>query len=175
MDLFITNSNNISNVGVCDINLSDHLMILLTRKKAPNIKIKCEFIVRSYRNYNKMRFQENIRNENWDNYDSNPTVKGKWEEMESIIRNNIDAMCPLKKFKIKQEKEPWISNRLIELIKDRDSRFKRAKRRKDPQLWNEAKRLRNNCIKRLREAKADYIKENLENNIGNQKKFWQNM
>ena len=78
--------------------------------------------------------------------------------MEQIIRENIDIMCPLKTFKIKQEKEPWISDQLIELIKDKDHALRRAKKRKDPQLWKEAKRLRNNCIKRLRDARAEYIR-----------------
>ena len=35
-----------------------------------------------------------------------------------------------------------------------------------------SKRIRNRCNKRIKNAKADFIKENLENNIGNQKKFW---
>ena len=52
LDLFIKDSNAISNVGVCDINLSDHLLILFTRRKASNIKKKCELTGRSYRNYN---------------------------------------------------------------------------------------------------------------------------
>ena len=84
-------------------------------------------------------------------------------------------MCPLKTFKIKQEKEPWLSNQLIELIKDKDYALKRAKSKKDPVLWTEAKKLRNNCTKRLHDARADYIKENLEINLGNQKKFWKNI
>ena len=50
--------------------------------------------------------------------------------------------------------------------------LKRAKKRKDQQLWIEAKRLRNQCIRRLRNAKAEFIKDNLNNNIGDQKKFW---
>ena len=53
--------------------------------------------------------------------------------------------------------------------------LRRARKRKDPQLWIEAKRLRNQCIRRLRDAKADFIKDNLENNMGNQKKFWKNI
>ena len=53
--------------------------------------------------------------------------------------------------------------------------MKRAKKSKDLRLWAEAKRLRNNCTKRLRDARADFIKDNLNNNIGNQQKFWQNI
>ena len=35
--------------------------------------------------------------------------------------------------------------------------------------------MRNNCTRRLRQARADYISDNLNNNIGNQKKFWKNI
>ena len=64
---------------------------------------------------------------------------------------------------------------LLELIKDKDNAMKKAKRRGDLDLWKIAKILRNRCTKRLREARADYIKEKLDNNIGNSKKFWKNI
>ena len=35
-------------------------------------------------------------------------------------RTEIDKSCPLRHFKIKKEKEPWITPYLIELIKDKD-------------------------------------------------------
>ena len=50
-----------------------------------------------------------------------------------------------------------------------------TKRKRNDVLWTEAKRLRNDCTKRLRNARADYIKENLENNQGNSKKFGKNI
>ena len=39
-----------------------------------------------------------------------------------------------KTFKIKQQKEPWITAPLIEPIKDKDYALKSAKKRNDPQL-----------------------------------------
>ena len=175
LDLCITNCDNISKSGVCDINISDHLPILLTRKRVKKVKKKCNFIGRSYRRYNKLVFQQLIRDADWNAFDNSITATAKWNCLLQTIRENIDRMCPLKTFKIKQDKEPWLSNQLIELIKDKDYALKRAKSTKDPVLWNEAKRLRNNCTRRLRDARADYIKENLENNMGNQKKFWKNI
>ena len=84
-------------------------------------------------------------------------------------------MCPTKHFKIKQEKEPWLTPQLIELIKDKDLILKRAKKNKNPDLWAEAKHIRNNCAKRLRDARAEFIRQNLDNNIGNQKKIWRHI
>ena len=176
LDIFVTNSNFIYKSGVSNINLSDHQMILVTRKKVKTSKQKCSFIGRSYRYYKKNEFQDMITNADWSEYNKKNKVSDKWQEMLKIIHKAIDQMCPLKTFKIKQVKEPWITAPLIELIKDKDKAIKIAKKRKDdPQLWITAKRLRNNCTNRLRKARADFIKENLENNMGNSKKFWRNI
>ena len=134
LDLLITNSNSIENVGIVDINLSDHAMILCSKKQKKITKTKCNFVGRSYKNYNIDIFQQNIKDTNWDEFDESPSVTTKWEILEKMIRSNIDAMCPLKTYKIKQEKEPWITNNLIELIKDKDKALRQAKRSKDPQL-----------------------------------------
>ena len=175
LDLIFTNSDFISNSGVCDINLSDHQMVLATRKKIKITKTKCRFTGRSYRNYNKEEFQRKIQEADWSNYINQITVSNKWKEMLAIFYDCIDEMCPTKTFNIKQEKEPWITPQLLELIKDKDYAIKKAKKKKDPNLWNQAKQLRNSCTKRLREARADYIKGNLDNNMGNSKKFWKNI
>ena len=175
LDNIFTNSDIISNSGVSDVNLSDHQLIIATRKKAKIIKKKCSFTGTSYRNYNKIVFQDDVTNADWLPFDNESTVAGKWKEMLNIIYNCINAMCPVKTFRVKQEKEQWITPPLLELIKDKDNAMRRAKRRNSPELWKIAKRLRNNCTKRLREARADFIKENLDNNVGNSKKIWKNI
>ena len=82
--------------------------------------------------------------------------------MLNICYNCIDDMCPTKTFRVKQEKEPWITPQLIELIKDKDYAMKKAKRKKeDPNVWKQAKLLRNSCTKRLRKARAEYIQGTL--------------
>ena len=171
LDICFTNCDFIQKSGVCDINISDHQMILLTRKKKLKQKNKCTFTGRSYRNYSKNEFQDRVINADWYNFRKETTVEGKWKKLIAIIEDSINVSCPLKNFKIKQVKEPWITAPLIELIKDKDIAIKQAKKRKDPLLWENAKRLRNACTNRLRKARADYIKENLENNAGNSKNF----
>ena len=150
-------------------------MILLTRKKAKFMKLKCNFIGRSYRNYDVASFQDRIINSNWDFLHSEDSLKKQWEDWLEIITREIDIMCPIKIFKIKQVKQPWISPRLLELIKDKDKALKAAKKSKDPELWAEAKRIRNACTNRLRKAKTDFIKEQLITHSNDQKKFWKHI
>ena len=174
IDLIFTNSDIISKSGVANVNLSDHQMILLTRKKAKSRKQRCSFEGRSYRHYNKEIFQEQIENANWHEFDESRNPIRMWEIMKTNIEGIIDIMCPMKIFRINQIKQPWITPPLIELIKDKDKILKKAKKKKtDENLWNQAKR--NMCTNRLRKAKADYVKSNLNNNQNNPKKFWKNI
>ena len=176
IDLIFTNSDIISKSGVANINLSDHQMILLTRKKAKSTKQRCSFEGRSYRHYNKEIFQEQIENANWHKFDENRNPIKMWEIMKINIEGIIDTMCPMKTFRINQIKQPWITPPLIELIKDKDKILKKAKKKKtDKNLWKQAKIFRNRCTNRLRKAKADYVKSNLNNNQNNPKKFWKNI
>ena len=120
LDLFYTNSDIIAKAGVSDVNISDHQMIILTRKKAKVIKQKCEFTGRSYRNYNKDNFQDRIKNTNWEFLENEPDVNIQWQLFEENISTILDEMCPQKTFRIKQVKQPWITPRLLELILDKD-------------------------------------------------------
>ena len=175
IDLIFTNSDIVARSGVCNINISDHQMILFTRKKAKFLKQKCDFTGRSYRNYNKVIFLDRIKNADWSFLNVDMNVQDQWEYWLLLIKTELDKMCPLKTFKIKQIKQQWITPRLIELIKDKDVALKNAKKAKNPALWTEAKRLRNACTNRLRRAKADFIKEQLTIHTNDQKKFWKNI
>ena len=175
LDLIFTNSNIIARAGVGNVNMSDHQIIIMTRKKAKTTKQKCEFIGRSYRNYNKVDFQEQIRLADWEFLDENLTIDDQWDRFQQNISTIIDEMCPKKVFKIKQIKQPWITPRLLELILDKDRVLKNAKKSRNKDLWLEAKRLRNACTNRLRKAKADYVRDQLEMNANDQKKFWKHI
>ena len=129
IDLIFTNSDIISKVGVSNINISDHQMILLTRKKAKLLKQKCEFTGRSYRNYNRNDFQNRLINSNWDFLENEMNVDIQWKYFARNISSILDKMCPKKTFRIKQVKQPWITPRLLELILDKDKMMKKAKKK----------------------------------------------
>ena len=63
-------------------------------------------------------------------------------------------MYPVKLFKTKVIRDPWITHEIIELIKDKDRALKKAKRSGNPLHWQTARRLRNDCLRIVRNAKA---------------------
>ena len=82
IDLIFTNSVDIAQAKTLDLNLSDHMAVLATRKKSINVKKRVEFKGRSYRNYDRVEFQERLIAEDWGPFfESNDPVM-QWEFME---------------------------------------------------------------------------------------------
>ena len=84
-------------------------------------------------------------------------------------------MCPVREFKIKNSKPPWVTNELLEQMKDRDYFYKKAKKYGVEDDWNIAKFCRNRVNSNVRAARADFIRDQLRNNDGNSAKFWRSI
>ena len=53
-------------------------------------------------------------------------VNTAWEYYVSRIRSAIDEMCPIRNFVIKNRKDPWITNEILEEIHDKDRLLHKA-------------------------------------------------
>ena len=127
IDLLFTNMINNFSVNILDLNISDHQFIHLNRAHVPKEKSKLEFTGRSYKNYNQVVFQNNLLEKDWNELYTNNDVNQAWNIMLTNIMITIDRMCPLKKYKIAKAKEPWVTNEILEMIKDKDRLLRRAK------------------------------------------------
>ena len=172
LDQIITNSNFVHDSGTCDLNISDHQLVYVIHKKVKLQKEKNTFWGRSYRNYNKDEFINQLKNNNWFDIETETCPNKIWNEFLHVITSMIDNQCPLKEFRIKKVKEPWVSQELLEFIKDKDRALRKAKKTNSENDWKIAKRLRNECLHRVRNCKADFIKNELNQNQDDIKKFW---
>ena len=111
----------------------------------------------------------------WGNFDQLNDPNRLWDLMLLNISDSLDNICPLKNSKIKKYKEPWLSQELLELIKDKDIYLKKAKRTKLPNDWEIARRYRNDCLAKIRKAKADFVKSELDINSNDSNKIWKNI
>ena len=83
--------------------------------------------------------------------------------MLSYIMDCTNVMCPLKKYRVAQAKEPWITKEILEMIKDKDRLLQSAKNTNNQQDWELAWTVRNNTSFQIRRAKANFIQDNLLN------------
>ena len=98
-----------------------------------------------------------------------------WGFIHRAITFELDRMCPLKKRKVKQSNEPWLTNGILEAIYDKDQAWKQAKCTGDPNNTIRAKCLRNNVKDIIRGAKKDFIQDELERDETAAKKFWEKL
>ena len=175
IDLIFSNSEHVADSKTLDFNISDHLGIMVTRKKTPVKVHKIDFKGRSYKNYTKEVFQENLLNSNWEDFFNNDDPNWLWDFMYKTILANIEPMCPMKSFKVAGFKEPWMTNEAIEAIKDKDRALNRAKRTKNAEDWEQAKRVRNRVGRDIENLRADYLKNQQEAHKTDPKKFWKSI
>ena len=172
LDLIITNSEKIIEVGTKDLNISDHELIYISRCHTSKPKEKLNFIGRSYRNYDKAAFIQKLKNSNWDHLWTFTDPESAWDFFVDKLNSLLSHTCPVKEFKINKRKEPWLNRQLLEILIDKDRSLRRAKRTNNEDDWNIARYFRNQAKLLVRQAKAEYYKEQLDMNKKNPKKFW---
>ena len=95
-----------------------------------------------------------------------------------IINCSIDETCPLihrsRTKHISSKLKPWISNDLLNLIKEKNKLF--SKYCKKPITFGEQYRtVRNNLNNLLQQAESNYYKNLIQSNISDSKKTWQTL
>ena len=172
IDLIFSNSEHIAVAKTLDSNLSDHLAVVATRKKCAVIKGKTEFTGRSYKNYVKEDFQNNLVSLNWDPFFENNDPNELWDLVEGLIVLQANIMCPSKQYRVKAAREPWITNEAIEAIKDKDRLLKRAKRTRREEGWTNARLARNRVGRDVENLRADFLKRQQVAYANDPRKFW---
>ena len=172
IDLIFTNSDSVADASTLDMNLSDHLAVSITRKKSLSKMEKIDFRGRSYKNYDKAAFQNVLINDNWDTFFATNDPNKIWAILKSKISRAIDDLCPIRTFRVKEQKEAWITHEALEAIRDKDRALKRAKRSGREEDWATARLLRNRVGRDLENLRADYLKNQQVAHKNDPKKFW---
>ena len=161
--------------GPLDLNISDHQPVFISRKHETKTKEKLNFLGRSYLNLDEQEFCNALIDFDWEILYNIENVNDAWDFFVEKIYEVINIMCPLKEFNIKNKKDPWITNEILESIRDKDILLKRAKLSGDDQDWAHARRARNIVNANIKNLKADFIKTNLNQHQGDSKKFWKDI
>ena len=175
IDLIFSNSDCIDSHGLLDWNIRDHMGIFITRKKKKIINKKVNFEGRSYKNYIKEDFQWSMINENWEEFYKLNNVDEAWTFMKNVISKHIEEQCPIKNYKVNEQRDPWITNELLERILDKNRLLSKARKSRKEEDWNIARVSRNLVNMELSNAKKEFLLEEQNNFSKDPKKFWQSI
>ena len=175
IDLILTNAKYIEEAGALNHNISDHQPIFAIKKKQRDRRPEVEFKGRSYRNYDRVTFRDRLLESGWEDFYQIRDPNAAWEFVLQRVVPILDQMCPIRNFKIKNYRPEWVTNELLEQIKDTDYFYFKAKQSGDQDAWNIAKHLRNLTNANIRQAKKDFILDELEAHKSDHKKFWKSI
>ena len=174
LDLIITNCDIVKECNTLDINVSDHLPVYLIRKKKKSPNEKIDFKGRSYKNLNKDVVENMLRNVVWATY-ANLDIDSCWNFLLENIMEILDNICPEKHFKFAKNRPSWLTNDLINLMKERDRLLKVYQKTKKDNDKIEMRKIRNLVNISIKNARAKFVKDQLETHKDDPKKFWKEL
>ena len=157
LDLIMTNSVNISKAGVIDPGVSDHSLIYVIRKfKRPKGETKI-IRVRSFKNFVDDDFLRDLRNSDWSYFLNFTDLDQSCDIFKSIVKTVADKHAPFVTHKIKGKIEAWVTNDLLQAIKERNYFKKKSNQTKSIIDWNNFTQKRNQVNNMKNTLKQDYF------------------
>lgn len=172
LDVMNVKTSKIINGFIFKSALSDHYLVGTIRNLNYHLPSMHYIYGRSYKNYTFEHAKSYYDRQRRDLiYDED--VELAWRRLFKYMVNCANALCPYQQMLVRQESPPWITREIVEAIHERDAAFETAFSTGDPQDMSRAKELRTSTKRDIRNARADYIRENLDNNSDNPRKFWE--
>ena len=144
IDVFLTNSpENIIHTDVITTNLSDHEMIGAIRKK---FKHKCQprkVRSRNYRNYNKEKVKNHVKNINWDPLFMSKDPTNTWNLLKETLLKIASNHAPFTIKNIKGKPCPWLNESIKCEMNFRDTLNRKAQKNRTEENWNAYKQQKN--------------------------------
>lgn len=175
LDLCFTTISNLNFSGVINCTMSDHNPIFLVKKKIKLENKARTFRGRCYKNYNLDLLKLELNKVNWEEIklESNPDIQ--WNLMHTHLVQIADKLCPKKMFYITKQRPAFLTTELLELIKERDTVFRLARKHNDMDYWQRANSLRKQTETAVLQSRKEYVIDKLKTNQNDSKKFWQSV
>ena len=173
IDLILTNySDNIKSKIVLPLSIGDHDVIGCVRKLNSRKHISKTTVSRDYRNYDPKNLVADLRNINWESLYSCFDVDIAANIFTETLKGLFDKHAPFKTKVVKGKPAPWLKIDLRLLMDQRDRALRKSRKTKTENDLRAYKNLRNECNKKLKEAKRKYHRNLISESQGNAKQFW---
>ena len=172
IDWIVTNSLYVMHSGVTNDYISDHLSVYCVRKKPREKHNYVYRTVRDLSNYNSDMFTNLLSHVDWNFVETSVDIDYIWSQFYKRTYDILAIMCPFRRFRQRETVTPWLNAEIYRAMRKRDAFIKLFKSSGNTLYLENARRCRNMVNSMIQKAKADYIKNQLNNNTRNPKKFW---
>ena len=169
IDQIYTNSEeNIANVHVCKISISDHYAIFGNRKQNNCIKSNTHQTItyRSFKNFGESRFISDMHDIPWETIEYFNDINEIVEIWNKMFLEIVNKHAPLKSHRIKRKYQPnWLTPQILDCIKERDICKLNGK-------MDEYRLLRNKVSTMIDTAKKEAYQTKVEEGKDDQRSIW---
>lgn len=170
--IWVNDIDMVSKSGILLLDVSDHFSPFICYEgKIERSKNLC-FTYRDYDNMDDSRLCEYMR-ERFSTVERDDNPDREYNMISNIISSTVEEVIPLKSVKIKskQVNKPWISQEILEHIKERHKLYKKYLKR--PIMFgNKYRECRNRVNNLIKDAERCYYRSKLSASQGNGKQTW---
>ncbi len=171
--ILVSDEKYISQKGVIEYGISDHNIIFCTRKRS---KIRFSnhktVRIRSLKTYNIDVFKDDLKRVNWNDIQNISIVDDAWKLFKVLFLKVVDKMALLRQVRVKQRTSPWMDQKILEILKNRNRALSIYRRTKNQEDYRKFKALRNLGQKNIKGAKRNFIKVQILENKEDPKSLW---
>ena len=172
LDNILTSYNGDMTSGVLNFLVSDHLPVFCVKTKLKIEYLKKSLRVRNYKYFDVELFKDWLSEADWEDFYNLKDPDVAWLFILNHIYEYLDVNCPWETISVVDKRNRWMTGEILGLIGEREDAVDSFLRTRKTRYLTRAKQLRCRINKAIIHAKADYIKESLEQTKKDPKKFW---
>ena len=167
--IYVSHPGNVKACKVSTIALSDHYPVCFVRHMRANYDSKhghTTITYRSYKNFDEKSFLADLAVVPWSVIEQFDDVDDALDTWEKLFMDVVNTHVPLRERRVKRTRQPgWLTDEITEAMDKRDS-LKQSRDFPNYKLW------RNKVVRMLKEAKADYYINLIEENRRDTRALW---
>ena len=99
-------------------------------------------------------------------------IEDRWFLWKHIYVSILDEHAPLRAMKKRRKQVPWITEEVREIMRVRNSLWKKARKTKDEQTWLEFRLARNYVTAEMRRCKRAYLEDVIKSTRKQPRRLW---
>ena len=107
-------------------------------------------------------FLEDLNGQDWERFITTVCENEKIELLNKNLTSVLDVHAPMREWVSKKRPAPWLTNRIVQSMRERDRARRAWRKHRKPELYIVFKSLRNEVQSRIRRVKRNYYRGVLE-------------
>ena len=176
LDHMITNDlSNVQSHGIVHVGMSDHSLSYFVWKFTRQNERSRTTQYRNLSKFVKEEFKKDLRSQPWHtvvNCSNLDEAVDRWQE---LLLEVVDKHMPIRHKRTRKTPSPWMNAHIFKLMKERDKVKKAAWKRKDKELMEKYRKLRNKVNAEVKKYKKLYYVNKLQQSERNPNEVWKTL